>query len=101
MPKRVKTNTGNYTAQILEKPYIKKNGKASGEKDLYLRLSMGDYFIKFCESKIERKQLGSKIGSYITFEGEIKRGEWDSCPGDKAAVQSRTGPYITITKLVK
>jgi hypothetical protein len=62
---------------------------------------MGDFFIKFCESGITKKDLISKVDKYITFKGDVKKGEWDVCPGDKNKVQSRIGPYITITKLVK
>lgn len=96
-----KKNTGHYTGQILEKSFINKVGKAGGRKDLYIRLSMGDYFIKFCESSILQKDLAGKVDSYITFKGDIKDGEWDSCPGDTHAVQSRTGPYITVKELLE
>ena len=96
-----KKNTGSYTGQILEKSYVTKRGKASGQTDLYIRLSMGDYFIKFCESSISRKDIEAKVDSYITFKGDVKSGEWDSCPGDTDRVQSRTGPYITVRELVK
>ena len=114
----VKNNTLNKTpkitengqiwrGQIVSKTFVSKGGKVTESEDLYFRLSVQDYFIKICESKvnideirnyIQKDDLIGEIKS-VTLEIEIKDGEWDNCnvPG---YVQSRTGPYIVINKIL-
>ncbi len=100
MKKMNKRFTGTYTGQVIEKTGLNKAGKPLANDDLYLRLSMGDFFIKFCESSISREDLKDKVDQYITVIGELKKGEWDSCPGDSQPVQSRVGEYFIITGLM-
>lgn len=101
MQKRVKKNTGSYTGQVIEKTSLNKAGKPLESADLFFRLSMGDYFIKFCESSISRSDLADQVDGYITVKGTVKKGEWDTCPGDPPGVQSRVGEYFVITELLK
>ncbi|MFT4600764.1 MAG: hypothetical protein ACI857_000941 [Arenicella sp.] len=98
--KKAEVNNGHavYTGQVVEKEFYNKGGKAMGFSDTYLRLSVQDYFIKFCESKISKKDIEDlKLGEFgsIKVEAEIIDGEWDSCDPE-AKVQSRTGNYIII-----
>ena len=55
------------------------NWHAQG-KDLYLRCSIQDYYIKFCESKVKK-------------EVEIVKGVWDDC------VLGREGYYVRLLKI--
>ena len=94
---------------IVEKPFVNKVGKASDFKEMYFRLSVQDYFIKFCESKITKAQLQAHLDSLpeagplgdkaVTLEIEIKNGEWDICD-EEYPVQSRVGDYIVVYRIV-
>ncbi len=95
-----KKPTGNYTGHIVSKPFINKVGKAAGPEELYLRLSMDDFFIKFSESTVSADDLKSQINQVITVEGEIREGAWDIGPEDPPEMQSRIGSYFVITKLL-
>lgn len=91
-----------YTGQVVEKEFYTKGGKAAGFKDMYLRLSVQDYFIKFCESKVTKEEIEKlNLGEFdsIKIEGEVKDGEWDSCDPENR-VQSRTGSYIVIYAII-
>ena len=88
------------TAQIVRKSFMKKNGKKSSHTELYVRRSIQDYFIKFCESKVSREDIEKAIedhGETLSLEIEIKKGNWDIC--DEEQVQSRGGDYIVIHKI--
>ncbi len=94
----VSNDNAVYTGQVIEKEFYTKGGKATGSTDLYLRLSVQDYFIKFCESKVTKEDIEKlNLGEFdaIKIEGEVKDGEWDSCDPENR-VQSRTGSYIVI-----
>ena len=45
------------TCQLIEKEFMNKIGKSTGVKEFYLRCSIQDYFIKFCESDVTSKEL--------------------------------------------
>lgn len=97
---RKKTPDNKYTSCLLiEKEFVNKIGKSPGFKELYLRCSIQDYFIKLCESRVSLEQLKKYIGSGITVEMKILNGNWDICPGDDQRAQSRTGPYVIINKI--
>jgi len=100
MKKMTKKFTGSYTGEVLLKTGTNKAGKPLSMPDYYFRLSMGDYFIKVCESVIDDKTLAEKVGKFITVKGTIKKGEWDTCPGDPEGIQSRIGDYFVITELI-
>ena len=87
--------------QVIEKEFYKKNGKPTGKKELYLRCSVQDYFIKICESNYTEKELTNYINKGITAEIEIIEGEWDICNPNDHEIQSRIGKYAVIKKILK
>jgi hypothetical protein len=89
------------TCLLVEKAFVKKNGEPTDTKELYLRCSVQDYFIKICESDVTRKDLEEYLDRGIAVTMEIMEGEWDSCPDDKYQVQSRVGTYIIIKSIEK
>jgi hypothetical protein len=88
-----------YNCELIEKEFTNKGGKISEYKELYLRCSVQDYFIKLCESNVTKKDLEPYINTGITAEIEIKDGMWDHCDPNPAYTQSRTGPYIVIKSI--
>ena len=91
---------------LVEKEFIKKNNQPAGFKELYLRLSINDYFIKFCESSVTTDDVKAYYNpaeefNSITVEIEIRNGEWDICPGDPEEMQSRIGEYVIIKRIIK
>ena len=94
------SNSGTTTCQLIEKPFIIKNGVESDVMELYLRCSVQDYFIKLCESDVAAEELRKHLNEGVTVEMEIKEGQWDKCKGD-FEVQSRIGTYIIISAIVK
>lgn len=94
------SNSGTTTGQLIEKPFIIKNGVESNVMELYLRCSIQDYYIKLCESDVSAKELRKYLDKGITVTMEIKEGEWDRCEED-FEVQSRVGTYVTISSIEK
>lgn len=88
-----------YNCQLIEKEFINKIGKSGSFKELYLRCSVQDYFIKFCESTVSKKELEPYINNGISVEIEIKDGMWDDCNESLEQVQSRMGTYIVIKSI--
>ena len=94
------------SAPIVFKNFIKKNGVPTDRKEVYIRRSIQDYFIKFCESKVSQQDLEnylSKIDSEIkvaTLEVEFLDGAWDICD-DNFDQQSRMGEYVVIHRLIE
>jgi len=86
--------------QVVEKAFVNKGGKLSDFKELYLRCSIQDYYIKFCESKASLKKMKKYIDKGLTVTYELKEGEWDICKGD-AEMQSRIGTYAVVLKIKK
>ena len=87
--------------QLVEKEFVKKNGQATETKELYLRCSIQDYFIKLCESKVSEKALRAYLDEGIEVEMEVREGVWDICPDDPEEMQSRTGSYVVINRIVE
>lgn len=85
-----------YNCQLIEKEFVNKGGKMTDYKELYLSCSVQDYFIKFCESNVTKKDLEPYMDKGITVEIEIKDGLWDHCEKNLAHAQSRMGTYIII-----
>ena len=96
---------------LVKKAFIMKNGKSPGFKEYYFRTSIQDYYIKFCESEIGKKELDkyseqnseqSIMGDIpITFELKIvNNGLWDICEEDSQHQQSRMGDYVVIYRVV-
>jgi hypothetical protein len=50
-------NTMTVGGQIVEKTFYKKNGEPADFKELYLRASVHDYYIKLCESEVTKTEL--------------------------------------------
>jgi hypothetical protein len=92
------------TNSIVMQSFVDKRGKAIDErKEFYVRRSMADYFIKFCESGITTEDLRARFGDSeevtgLAYEAEIRSGDWDSC-GEVPTRQSRVGQYIVIFRL--
>jgi len=93
-------NITTTSCQIVEKLFVNKLGHTSDHSEIYLRCSIQDYFIKFCESKVTHKKLEKYINKVITVTYEIKEGEWDRCKGEPD-MQSRVGTYVTILSIKK
>ena len=102
----IKSENGHQVVycEVVEKQFVKKNGEATEQTELYLRLSVQDYFIKFCESQIKREQLNKFVSwdlkeiNTVKAEVEILEGEWDNCGEEE--VQSRIGYYVIIHQLL-
>ena len=91
---------------VLSKNFVKKNGAVTEHKEMYIRRSIQDYYIKFCESNISSEDLENHLS---TMDGEIKvatleveffDGSWDICDDDFEQ-QSRIGAYVIIHRIVK
>jgi len=93
------------TAPVVEKEFISPKGESNGIIELYLRLSMQDFFIKFCESKVSEEELKKYISEdpkdfrVGKFEIEIREGAWDHC--DEVVSNSRIGSYVVIMTILK
>ena len=85
---------------VVEKAFVNKVGKTTEFKELYLRCSIQDYFIKFCESKVSLKKMKKYIDKGLTVTYEVKEGEWDICEGEPE-IQSRIGAYAIVLKINK
>ncbi|NMH86914.1 hypothetical protein [Flavivirga algicola] len=104
----IATGNGKYiiSALVVFKDFVLKNGETTKHKDAYLRRSNQDYYIKFCKSKISRKDLEkhlSKINKAVkvaTLEVEFRNGLWDVCDGNFEQ-QSRKGAYVIVHRIVE
>jgi len=93
-------------APIVEVSMVLKNAKISSHSDYYVRRNIQDYFIKFCDNDgISKKELEQAmtmkdgISQVLRLEVEFRDGLWDSCDPEEI-VQSRTGEYIVIHKIL-
>lgn len=88
--------------QLVEKTFFNKVGVENPEmKELYLRCSIQDYYIKLCESKVSKSDLLKYLNKGISVKMEIREGNWDICPNDYPNAQSRIGNYVVITEIIK
>lgn len=94
------------TAPLVLKSFVKKNSQPTDLKEWYIQRSIQDYFIKFCESPVNRQELEdylSKTGNPLnvaTLEVEFRKGNWDICD-DNELMQSRVGEYVIIHRIVQ
>lgn len=103
-----KTSDGHLiiSAEIVKKNFVNKEGKISEREEFYLRRSVQDYFIKFCEGGITESAFEALFGQEkrliksFKMEVEFKQGAWDSCD-DNEKVQSRGGKYVVIHKILE
>lgn len=97
---------GILRCEIIALPYINKANKIDERiSDYYLRCSVDDYFIKFCEWKANKEQIiahykPNKITNPIAVKANIVFGEWDNCDSTVIA-QSRVEKYVQIVEIVK
>lgn len=93
------------SSPIVAKKFVKKNGKTTDYEEHYLRLSLQDYFIKFCESIVTKKELEKALNKdrneikTLTLEVEFRNGELDICD-DAHEQQSRIGNYVIIHQII-
>jgi len=98
--KKTLDNLGQYSCLLIEKTARNKRGVDIGT-DLFLRCSVADYFIKFCESKIERSDIERYVDRGVTVRLELRDGEWDTCGDEAGKRQSRIGSYAVILELIE
>lgn len=62
--KRLSEKKGTHiiSVPIIEKPMVIK-GEVQEMTDLYIERSVQDYFIKFCESKVTRKEVENALSA--------------------------------------
>ncbi|PJB15164.1 MAG: hypothetical protein CO118_04765 [Flavobacteriales bacterium CG_4_9_14_3_um_filter_32_8] len=94
-------NSGATSCELIEKGFTNKAGKIEARKELYLRCSIQDYFIKICEGNVTYEELKPYLNSGITVKMEIREGMWDHCEENSAYTQSRTGTYVIIKSIEK
>lgn len=102
------SSDGKYiiSVPVIRKSFVKKNGESTTQKEFYIRRSIQDYYIKFCESKVRREDLENRLSTIkseikiVTLEVEFLDGHWDIC-NDNFEQQSRVGAYVIIHSIVK
>lgn len=93
--------TESITCQLIEKDFTHKGGKLTEFKELHLRCSIQDYFIKICESNVTHEELMLYLNKGIEVEIEIKEGLLDHCESIPEYAQSRIGTYVIIKKILR
>lgn len=94
------------SAPLVQKTFVKKNGERTDIKEWYIRRSIQDYFIKFCESEVSLEALENYLEetedplNVAKLEVEFKDGEWDICD-EKEEMQSRIGQYVIIHRIIQ
>ena len=79
---------------------------ATDLQEYYVRRSIQDYFIKFCESSISEEDLRTNLATIdspikaLTIEVEFRNGSWDICDDEGEIAQSRIGKYIIIHQIL-
>jgi hypothetical protein len=95
-------NTNDFTvvdAVLQRHPFVKKNGQPMDFQEYYLQIGEDEYFVKFCEGKVESKALEKlENGARIRAKLSIKEGLWDVCD-DNRDQQSRVGKYVVLYSL--
>ena len=93
------------SAPIVKSSFVKKNGEVADIKEYYISRSIQNYFIKFCESSVTKKDileaLEEKTGliKTLTLEVEFRDGEWDRCGEEE--VESRIGEYVIVLRIIQ
>lgn len=106
--KDISSSKGKYSISvpIVIKKFVKKNGEVTEQKEFYIQRSIQDYYIKFCESKISREDLETKLATMnkeikvVTLEVEFRNGHWDICDSNLEQ-QSRIGEYVIIHRIIE
>ena len=82
---------------VVKKGFVGIDGEPTMANELYLRCSVQDYFIKFCESEVSSKEVLLYLNDGITVEMEVQEGDWDTCAG--FPTKDRIGTYAVIKKI--
>lgn len=94
------------TAELVKKKFQNKVGSETGQEEWYMRMSVQDYYIKFCESDITSKQLEEALDQQdsliksLTLKVDFREGEWDICDINSRA-QSRIGRYVVVKEILE
>ena len=94
------------TAELVKKKFQNKIGAETDLEEWYLRMSVQDYFIKFCESDITPKQIEKALDQQegliktLTLKVDFREGEWDICESHSPA-QSRIGRYVVVKEVLE
>lgn len=103
--KKNKNGYLEFSCEVISKPFVNKRGQKTNRVDYYLRRSIQDYFIKFCESSISQSDLESHLKlqenksiKMIRVEADFNEGSWDDC-GQGDEVESRMGEYAIIKRI--
>lgn len=106
VPKDQETKKESQTAdntmkgKIISETFVNKGGKEiSTIHDLFFETDQNTYFIKFMDSNISYEEAAALINQSVTIEGEIRDGFWDVPDDNPQYAQSRTGPYLVISKI--
>ena len=81
---------GTYTGELIEKQAGFASGDQSGEKELCLRLSMGDYPIRCAGDDNLPDRLKARLRKFVKLRGELTRNE--SGQGE---------PFLLVTDLLE
>jgi hypothetical protein len=103
MNKEVNQNKNTLTGQIVKKEVLNNEGNSTGVYEYYLRCSVQDYFIKFCESSVTTADIDAlKLSEFdaISVKAEIKDGALDLCPDEPIESVSRIGKYVVIYEIL-
>ncbi len=115
-----KTDSGTsiITAEIVTHSFIEppsvKDTENPGQKvyvkkldDYFVRLSVQDYFIKFCEGSVTINELDAALSRQkaeiktLKMEVSFKKGSWDICHEPEHHQQTREGKYIVLWKIIE
>lgn len=89
---------GKLEGKIVKRPFKSKRGAfVQDTYDLFFETDNTEYFIKMSESKISQSDAMRYINKPIFVKGKVKEGNWDS---DDPKVQSRTGEYLIVKKII-
>ncbi len=84
--------------RLVREQFVNKANKPiEGAYDYYLKTKNKKYFIKFCESKVDKSDILSLLNKDMEVSVYLTEGEWDRC--DENEVQSRIGKYISIMEV--
>lgn len=105
----IKTEHGTYiiTAEIVTNDFEIPPSVTNTEKlqDYFIRRSVQDYFIKFCEGNVTVNELDAALSKQksniknLKMEVAFKEGMWDVCDEKEAHQQSRDGKYVILLKI--
>ena len=107
--KKQKDESTQNNRVIISAPIVKKKkvdllGITHEVDEFYVRRSIQDYFIKFCESDVNRAKFNqrfeanSSLINTMKLEVTFKTGYWDNCI-EKVDDKSRQGEYVIIHQI--